>query len=85
MNEMEIDQLMTERDMAEQALSHAYYLVMGKSPEWSNTFGHAEAIEDIKDACIILRSLAKEIPKQLPIKTCELCGMPGCNAGCFKG
>lgn len=34
--ERSIEQLVTERDDAEQALSQAYYLVTGRSPEWSN-------------------------------------------------
>lgn len=49
------DQLMTERDEAEEALSQTYFLVTGCSPEWSNLFGHAEALEEIEDALILLR------------------------------
>ena len=45
-----------ERDDAEQALSHAYYLITGKSPEWSNLFGHAEALEEIDTAQYLLRT-----------------------------
>lgn len=46
----------TERDDAAQAFSQAYYLVTGNSPKWSETFGYTEALEDIKDACILLRA-----------------------------
>jgi hypothetical protein len=52
-------QLIDERDAAEEALSQAYYLVTGRSPEWSNKFGHTQALEDIKEACAILRQAAK--------------------------
>lgn len=41
-------QLIDERDGAEQALSHAYYLLTGRSPEWSNLFGHKEALEEME-------------------------------------
>jgi hypothetical protein len=51
--------LIDERDAAEQALSQAYYLVTGRSPEWSNMFGHKEALDEIEDTLIILR---KSIP-----------------------
>jgi hypothetical protein len=58
--ERKIKQLILERDDAEQALSQAYYLVTGRSPEWSNLFGHDQALEDIKDACEVLKMAAKE-------------------------
>lgn len=44
------------RDEAAQAFSQAYYLVTGTSPKWSNTFGYDEALEEIKDACTLLRA-----------------------------
>jgi hypothetical protein len=43
-------QTIDERDAAEEALSQAYFLVKGESPQWSNLFGHNEAIEEIDDA-----------------------------------
>lgn len=49
-------QTIDERDRAEEALSQAYYLVVGHSPEWSNLFGHDEAINDIDDAQKCLRA-----------------------------
>ena len=55
-------QLLQERDAAEEAVSHAYYLVTGRSPEWSNHFGHAEAHEEIQDAVNVLREEAKKVP-----------------------
>lgn len=48
-----------ERDAAEQALSQAYYIITGNSPEWSNNFGHAEALQEITDAVTLLKSAAK--------------------------
>lgn len=49
--------LIDERDAAEQALSQAYYLITGKSPEWSNLFGYAEALQEIDEAQQILRAV----------------------------
>ena len=51
--------LIDERDAAEQALSQAYYLVTGRSPEWSNVWGHAECLEEIGDAVFILKQAVK--------------------------
>lgn len=56
MSDHEIDQLMTERDNAEEAMSQAYYLVVGESPEWSNLFGYKEALEAIDEAQHTLRT-----------------------------
>lgn len=36
-----------------------YYLVTGNSPEWSNKFGHAEALEEVADAVSVLKQAAK--------------------------
>lgn len=53
------EQVIQERDDAEEALSQAYYLVTGRSPEWSNHFGHKEALEEIDEAQRLLRDAAK--------------------------
>lgn len=45
-----------QRDKAEEALSQAYYIITGRSPEWSNLFGTNEALEEIEDACALLRA-----------------------------
>lgn len=58
-HEREIGKLIDERDAAEEALSQAYYLIVGRSPEWSNLFGYKEALADIDDAQSILRETAK--------------------------
>src|SRR5216683_57546 len=49
-NEEAAEQIVQERDNAEEALSRAYYLIMGRAAEWSNNFGHVQALEDIDDA-----------------------------------
>jgi hypothetical protein len=48
-----------ERDDLAQALSQAYYLVTGRSPEWSNFFGNKEALEDIDASLRLLKSTLK--------------------------
>jgi len=59
-SERTADQLLTERDNAEEAMSQAYYLVTGNSPQWSNNFGYEQAHEDISETCDSLRAaLAK--------------------------
>jgi hypothetical protein len=58
--ERKFEQVVSERDAAEEAMSQAYYLVTGKSPEWSNLFGYSQALEEIKDACDVLRQIAKK-------------------------
>ena len=54
--ERQLHQAVTERDEAEQAMSQAYCLVTGRSPEWSNHFGHKEALEEIENAMLLLKS-----------------------------
>lgn len=53
-------QTCAERDAAEEALSQAFFLVTGRSPEWSNHFGHVEALAEIDDAQRALREAARE-------------------------
>lgn len=52
-------QAINERDAAEECLSQMYYVVTGRSPEWSNRFGHAHALEDVADAVSVLKQAAK--------------------------
>jgi len=59
----EIERLIDQRDSAEEALSQAYFLVIGRSPEWSNLFGHAEALEEIDDAQHTFRAALTPQPK----------------------
>jgi hypothetical protein len=59
MREQGVSQLIEERDAAEEALSQAFYLITGRSPEWSNLFGHKEALEEIDAAQRALRDAAK--------------------------
>ena len=48
-----------ERDEAEEVISEIYFLIIGNSPEWSNSFGHKEAIEAIVEAFDMVREQAK--------------------------
>jgi hypothetical protein len=54
-----LTQTVGERDAAEECLSQMYYLVTGHSPEWSNKFGHADALEDVGDVIAALKEAAK--------------------------
>lgn len=45
-----------ERDAALEALSQAYYLVTGRSPDWSSVWGINECLEEIDDAQQLLRA-----------------------------
>lgn len=44
-----IDQLIDERDRAQETIDRIYEVVMGESPEWTNLFGYREAVEAIED------------------------------------
>lgn len=63
-DERQLLQLIDERDNAEEALSQAFYIVTGRSPEWSNLFHHNEALEEIKDAVSVLKQAARPEPTQ---------------------
>lgn len=65
-SETAIDQLIGERDEAEESLSQAYYLITGRSPEWSNMFGHKEALEEIDEAQTILRKAVAGAASAVP-------------------
>jgi hypothetical protein len=54
-----LESAVDERDAAEQAMSQAYYLVTGRSPEWSNNFGYAQALEEISSAVAVLKNAAR--------------------------
>lgn len=51
----QFDRVVQKVDDAEQALSQMYYLVIGRSPRWSKTFGHQEALDEVKDAVALLK------------------------------
>lgn len=59
-NEEAMLQLIDERDAAEDALGQAYYLATGRSPEWSNKFGHKEALAEIEYVIFCLKRAAKK-------------------------
>jgi hypothetical protein len=58
------DQLIGERDDAEEAISQAYFLIKGESPEWSNLFGYEQALEEIDFAQKALRSRLAQMEAQ---------------------
>lgn len=45
----QIDQLITERDEAEEAMSQAYLLVTGHPAEWSNNFNYGDALIEMTE------------------------------------
>ncbi len=54
-------QLINERDDAESALNDAYKAVMGQTPEWSNWFSFADAIDEIELACRLWRNQTEDV------------------------
>lgn len=60
----EVIRLIDERDSAEEAISQVYYLVVGESPEWSNLFGHTQAIEEIDETFNLLKTAVKQYQAQ---------------------
>ena len=64
-HEQEMLQVIDQRDKAEESLSQAYYLITGRSPEWSNLFGHEEALEEIDDAQTTLRKTNAALKAQV--------------------
>jgi hypothetical protein len=54
-----------ERDAAAEAMSQAYYLVIGRSAEWSNLFGYEQANEDIGDAVESLKAHIRDRDAQI--------------------
>ena len=56
--ERSLEQAIRERDAEEECLSQMYYIVTGRSPEWSNRFGHAQSLEDVGDVLAALKVAA---------------------------
>ena len=72
-HEAEMTKLIVQRDDAEEALSQAYYLIMGRAAEWSNLFGYAEALEEIDDAQTVLREALKKAERDaLPCQVLDV-------------
>ncbi len=67
-HEREMLRTIDQRDAAEEALSQAYYLITGRSPDWSSVWGFAECIEEIDEAQQLLRKL---IPSSATRKLAE--------------
>lgn len=57
--ERSLDQAIRERDLSEECLSQMFYVVTGRSPEWSNRFGYPQALEDVGDVMAALKVAAK--------------------------
>jgi len=57
--ERQLEETLKERDEAEEAFSQAYYLITGRSPNWSSQFGFPQALQDIDDAQTLLRKAAR--------------------------
>ncbi|WP_390899566.1 hypothetical protein [Pseudescherichia vulneris] len=57
-------QLIGERDNAEGALADMYQAATGESPEWSNWFGYADAVDAVTDRIAELeaRTLTVKLP-----------------------
>lgn len=62
-------QTIYERDAADECLSQMYYFITGRSPEWSNKFGHKEALDDVDDAQTTLREALKNATQWRDIAT----------------
>jgi hypothetical protein len=54
------EQVIAERDAAEDALSAAFALVTGREPEWSNLFGYPEALAEMREATTVPRPASLE-------------------------
>lgn len=68
-------ELIDERDKAQEAISHAFYLVLGHSPEWSNIFGLDQATEEIDLAQRALRAALAAAQER--VKALEADGLVG--------
>ena len=55
----QLTKALVERDSAEEVISDIYYRIMGRSPEWSNLFGHKEAVEEIVETFDVVRASLK--------------------------
>ncbi len=58
--ERDLEQAISQCDAAEECLNQMYYLATGRSPEWSNKFGHSEALEDVGNTFVSLKSALQE-------------------------
>lgn len=55
-HERDMLKVIDEREAEAEALSQAYFLVTGESPEWSNLFGHEQALDEIAGVVNLLKS-----------------------------
>jgi hypothetical protein len=58
-DERDMLQLIDQRDMAEECINDIYFMMTGRSPEWSNLFGYGEALDELTVARQLLGDAAK--------------------------
>lgn len=69
--ESAVEEAVKCREEAEEFGSHLYYLIIGKSAEWSNAFGYDQATEDVDDAQRALREDIARLKSELGASTIE--------------
>lgn len=81
-HEREALAMIDERDRAQDAISQAYYLIIGESPEWSNEFGYSQATMAIDEAQTSLRQSLdseKERAERAEAELARVREMMGCG------
>lgn len=79
------EQTIEQRDAAEDALSDAFTAVTGREPEWSNLFGYAEALDEMRPELAALRARLEAMEVQISNNAqCSECGAP-CTDGDIIG
>jgi hypothetical protein len=58
--EKSINQIIAERDEAEETVNELYSIVIGHAPEWSNNFDFDDAIEEVFEAHTLLCKSLRE-------------------------
>jgi hypothetical protein len=53
------EQTICERDDAQECLSNVYFMMTGRSPEWSNKFGYKECLEELTEVRQLFGDAAK--------------------------
>lgn len=76
-------QLINERDAAESALADMYQAATGESPEWSNMFGFADAVDVVEERLATLEAnQSQTTPTGIQLIT-EAIGAHGYIVGCL--
>ena len=58
-HDAKLTKVLVESDAAEEVISEIYFRIMGRSPEWSNLFGHKQAVEEIVETFDMVRACLK--------------------------